>query len=142
MAWTAPRTWVDTETVTAALLNTDVRDNMAWLGGFGSGGTTFAATTTPYTTLMKRATGSYTGNGADNRTITGVGFTPIAVFIKAAAAADLCIYFDSMGADHSGKFGEAPTTDRIQAVTSDGFQIGTHSSVNTADVEYFYVCLG
>ena len=28
MAWTAPRTWVATETLTAALLNTHLRDNM------------------------------------------------------------------------------------------------------------------
>ncbi len=28
MAWTAPRTWVAGEVVTAALLNTHVRDNL------------------------------------------------------------------------------------------------------------------
>jgi hypothetical protein len=28
MAWTAPRTWVEGETITAALLNTHLRDNM------------------------------------------------------------------------------------------------------------------
>lgn len=28
MAWTAPRTWVTSETVTAALMNTHVRDNL------------------------------------------------------------------------------------------------------------------
>lgn len=28
MAWTSPRTWVDGETVTAALMNTHVRDNL------------------------------------------------------------------------------------------------------------------
>lgn len=32
MAWTAPRTWGATEIATAAHLNTDVRDNMLWLG--------------------------------------------------------------------------------------------------------------
>lgn len=32
MAWTAPRTWVATNVLTAAQLNTDVRDNMLWLG--------------------------------------------------------------------------------------------------------------
>lgn len=32
MAWTAPRTWVAGETVTAALLNTHVRDNEKALG--------------------------------------------------------------------------------------------------------------
>lgn len=31
MAWTAPRTWVAGETLTAALMNTHVRDNLNWL---------------------------------------------------------------------------------------------------------------
>lgn len=33
MAWTAPRTWVAGETVTAAIMNTHVRDNLLDLGG-------------------------------------------------------------------------------------------------------------
>lgn len=32
MAWTAPRTWVAGETVTAALMNTHVRDNLKAIG--------------------------------------------------------------------------------------------------------------
>lgn len=32
MAWTAPRTWVAAETVTAALLNTHLRDNLKAIG--------------------------------------------------------------------------------------------------------------
>ncbi len=32
MAWTSPRTWNAGETVTAALMNTHVRDNLNWLG--------------------------------------------------------------------------------------------------------------
>ena len=31
MAWTSPRTWVTAELVTAALLNTHVRDNLTYL---------------------------------------------------------------------------------------------------------------
>jgi|TARA_Y100000310_G_scaffold317685_1_gene370846 hypothetical protein len=33
MAWTAPRTWVAGEVVTAALMNTHVRDNLRYLKG-------------------------------------------------------------------------------------------------------------
>ena len=39
MAWTAPRTWVDDEVVTAALLNTHVRDNELVLDTHGHDGT-------------------------------------------------------------------------------------------------------
>lgn len=38
MAWTAPRTWIAGETVTAALLNAHIRDNMNTLGVFSRGG--------------------------------------------------------------------------------------------------------
>jgi hypothetical protein len=31
-AWATPRTWVTAEVVTSAELNTDVRDNISWLG--------------------------------------------------------------------------------------------------------------
>lgn len=33
MAWTAPRTWVAGETVTAALMNTHIRDDLSYLKG-------------------------------------------------------------------------------------------------------------
>lgn len=38
MAWTAPRTWVAGETVTAALLNTHLRDNLLWVARAGING--------------------------------------------------------------------------------------------------------
>lgn len=36
MAWTAPRTWTTGELVTAAFLNTHLRDNLSYLAGFAS----------------------------------------------------------------------------------------------------------
>jgi len=56
MAWTAPRTWVASEVVTAALLNTHLRDN---LKAIGDAWTDYTPTWT--------ATGFTQGNG----TITG-----------------------------------------------------------------------
>lgn len=38
MAWTAPRTWVPGETVTASLMNAHVRDNLNTLAVFSRGG--------------------------------------------------------------------------------------------------------
>lgn len=47
MAWTSPRTWVAGETVTAALLNTHLRDNLKAIGDAWATWTpTWAATTT------------------------------------------------------------------------------------------------
>jgi hypothetical protein len=46
MAWTAPRTWVDDEVVTASLLNTHVRDNELALDQHGHDGTSGDGSTT------------------------------------------------------------------------------------------------
>lgn len=50
MAWTSPRTWVSGETLTAALLNVHVRDNLKAIGdawtSYGTSATILTATTT------------------------------------------------------------------------------------------------
>ena len=45
MAWTAPRTWTVGELVTASMMNSNVRDNIGYLGG--SAAATVAAAETP-----------------------------------------------------------------------------------------------
>lgn len=45
MAWTAPRTWVAGETVTAAIMNTHVRDNLKAIGDAWAAYTTVWSTT-------------------------------------------------------------------------------------------------
>lgn len=59
MAWTTPRTWVAGETVTAALMNTHVRDNLSALqpGGAAWTSVTFSA-------------GNFTGGGTQTWTLT------------------------------------------------------------------------
>lgn len=51
MAWTSPRTWVSSEVVTAAIMNTHVRDNFKAIGdawtAWGSGASWTATTTNP-----------------------------------------------------------------------------------------------
>jgi len=51
MAWTAPRTWVASEVVTAALMNTHVRDNLKAIGdpwtAYGSGASWTSTGTAP-----------------------------------------------------------------------------------------------
>lgn len=46
MAWTAPRTWVSGETITATILNTHIRDN---LNAIGAAWTTYTPTLTGFT---------------------------------------------------------------------------------------------
>lgn len=58
MAWTNPRTWVSLETVTAALLNTHVRDNFKAIGD-------------AYTAYTPTLAGTGGGGSVGNGTITG-----------------------------------------------------------------------
>ncbi len=89
------------------------------------------------------AVGSYTGNNTDNRSITGGGFKPGWVIIQKAvndgtnnarhklastgASTDASQFFDVY----------ANETDRIQALESDGFQLGAGSGVNVSGTHYY-----
>jgi hypothetical protein len=64
MAWTTPRTWVTNETVTAAVMNTHVRDNLTALAPSGTTYTNYvpaltADTTNPTLGTASTATGEY-----------------------------------------------------------------------------------
>jgi hypothetical protein len=86
--------------------------------------------------------GNYTGDGSDNRSITGVGLPPAFVWVKrfdtnqatwrpASVGGDLSLHFDALN----------PGNNRIQALEADGFQVGGHGQVNTAGATYFHLAL-
>jgi hypothetical protein len=88
------------------------------------------------------AVSSYTGNGSDNRPITGVGFPPEVVWVKrddaqrsswrpASAVGDVSLFWNAT----------ADATNRIQALQVDGFQVGTNAQVNTNTETYYYLAL-
>ena len=77
----------------------------------------------------------YTGNGADDRNITGVGFAPNFVWIKSRNTTNDHLLFDSIrGAGNYLRSNETDGTtsiaDTLQSFDSDGFQIGTNSRLN------------
>jgi hypothetical protein len=76
--------------------------------------------------------GSYTGNGSDNRNITGVGFQPDAVIVKSSTAQISVMRTSTMAGDNSKPLSGNTNlqSDRIQALQSDGFQVGTNNQVN------------
>jgi len=89
------------------------------------------------------ATGTYTGDGADNRVITGAGFTPAVVHVMCASNFPVTHWATFVG-DASFLLGSigASQADYIQAFTGDGFQVGTDARVNGAGVTYYWVALG
>lgn len=86
--------------------------------------------------------GQYTGNGSDNRDITGVGFQPTFVFIKGAGTQNSVLRSSSHSGDLSKHYRSSGFfADRIQSLLSDGFQVGTAGEVNTNGVVYSYFAL-
>jgi hypothetical protein len=85
---------------------------------------------------------SYSGTGGDDRNIAGVGFQPHYLAIRAndtATARPGQHRPASLGGSSSLFYAAvATTTNGIQALQSDGFQVGTDAAVNTSGVTYHY----
>ena len=92
-----------------------------------------------YTTIKKPSdyfnTVLYTGNGVDDRSITGVGFQPDFTWIKSRTTTDYHTLFDVVRGVGKRIFSnvteaEDTTPDSLQAFESDGFEVGTNSGIN------------
>ena len=94
--------------------------------------------------------GTYTGNGADNRNIPGVGFQPDFVMVQtnsdgSATTAQTVAHSTAMGpsTDTSHFFtATANQTNQIQLLQPDGFQVGTTSQVNGNGAVFTYAAWG
>lgn len=86
--------------------------------------------------------GTFTGNGADNRSITGIGFQPDVVILKNRATTDAAVLRTSaMSGDLSGPLTGATAADLIQSLDLDGFTVGTAAAVNGSTNAIDYICL-
>jgi YD repeat-containing protein len=84
--------------------------------------------------------GSYTGNGTDNRSITGIGFPPDYVIVMSSAAHKGAHRSSVMPGGSSLLFtADGLSANTIQAFQIDGFEVGTDAKVNTNGVAYHYV---
>ncbi|KKK62645.1 hypothetical protein LCGC14_3002250, partial [marine sediment metagenome] len=89
--------------------------------------------------MAKLASSSYTGNGIDNRSLTGVGFQPTWLIVKrsgSSAAIHKTTRFS--GLVSSSYSGRVQDSDQIQAFEADGFQVGTDLAVNADGDTIFY----
>jgi hypothetical protein len=89
---------------------------------------------------IKMATGSYAGDGADNRTIT-VGFQPDFVMVKDGGNREGVARSSSISGDLSKPMGSltALAADNIQSFTANGFVVGTANRVNSSGRTYHWV---
>ncbi|MGB2694964.1 MAG: hypothetical protein WBD55_07225, partial [Dehalococcoidia bacterium] len=88
-------------------------------------------------------TGSYTGNGVDNRSITGVSFQADVVIVKSNVGQAAVIRTSTMAGDVSKvvTLGGALLADEIQSINSNGFTIGTSSRVNANGQTFYWVAM-
>lgn len=117
--------------------------------GFTVGATLNASAGIYYDVAFKNATGeinvgTYTGNATDNRNITGIGFEPDFVFVKNANATVSATYLvpESHGDSASLFTASANLVNSIQALQSDGFQVGSDSTSNGSGNTIFWVAFG
>jgi hypothetical protein len=85
---------------------------------------------------------SYAGNGADNRSIGGLGFQPRLVWIKAEDNSSATWRTASLSGDLSLAFDvTVASSNRIQLLEPDGFQVGSNAQVNRSGRSYHYLAL-
>ncbi len=88
-------------------------------------------------------TGSYTGDGGDNRDLGGVGFQPdlVHIFPAEAGTSNASHWTATPGGDATEVFeAEGTQTDVVQSVGADGFQIGAGLRANADGVLFYFVC--
>ncbi len=84
----------------------------------------------------------YTGNGVDDRDVTGVGFDPeYVIVVQVSASNDANVKAPNFTALTSGslKSGSSSTV-KIKTLIADGFRIGTSGKVNTNGAIYEAIC--
>ena len=85
------------------------------------------------------AIGAYAGNVIDSRNITRIPFQPDLVAVKRYGGTAGAWRSSAQAGDLSGFFAAtAETSNVVQSLNSDGFQIGTAANVNTAASVYFW----
>jgi hypothetical protein len=85
--------------------------------------------------------GSYTGDGSDDRPITGLGIRPDFVWVKSDSGSDAVWRPDSLSGDATLAWDSGASPDRIQDLFNDGFEVGTDAGVNAAATTYYYLAI-
>jgi hypothetical protein len=95
------------------------------------------------TSGIRVSSGTYTGNATDNRNITGAGFQPDLVIIKGNTTQVAVARTPTMIGDASKPLSGATALqpDRIQALQSNGFQVGVNPSVNASGTSYTWTAI-
>lgn len=116
--------------------------------GFTAGSLNNSSAGVYYYAAFKNVTGrsivgQFTGNGVDNRNITGLGFEPDFVLVKQDSAVVPAFNTTEMYGDYSSvTTAAASAVNHIQELQSDGFQVGNSTSVNANGIVSYYFAFG
>lgn len=106
-----------------------------------------ANTETFYYFAMKNITGAfqvltYTGNGSDDRSISGAGFLPTHVWTKRLPGVAMVLRGPGHATDEATRMDTStdPESNLIQAFESDGFQVGNDAAVNQNTITFNAAC--
>ena len=104
------------------------------------GGNTFTTAASFGGSAMRLATGTYTGDGVDNRQITGAGFQPDVVFIKCDCSQFPVARTSTMAGDATKVVGDTGglQANHVQTLDADGFMTGNSANVNGAGNTYYW----
>lgn len=107
----------------------------------GTGGAGAIRITYKSTSTLSTQSGYYMGNGTSSRSITGLGFAPDFVLIKADTTAGAAAFKTSLmpGANMAVVTATADNTASNLILDSNGFTVGASASVNTANVRYTWI---
>ena len=84
--------------------------------------------------------GSYTGDGTDDRAITGLGFSPDLVIIKGDNAQNAVLRAYTWSGDFAKDLIDGTVTaNRIQSLDTEGFTVGSDARVNSNGVTYHWI---
>jgi uncharacterized repeat protein (TIGR01451 family) len=126
---TVDQTLVNTATVVSAnQSDPDTTDNSA------------SAYVTVGPSEMRIVSGSYVGDGNDDRAITGIGFQPDVVIVKGELGESAVLKSSTMIGDASRTVGfkEQINPDMLQSLDPDGFTVGASARVNLDTVTYYW----
>ncbi len=106
-------------------------------------GNSFSAAGSFASGALLLTSGSYTGNGVDNRAIAGLGFHPDLVLVKADAAQIAVARTSTMSGDAAKPMtgSTALAANLIQSLDATGFTLGTDTRVNANGTTYYWTAL-
>ncbi|MFQ6027014.1 MAG: hypothetical protein ACE5Q6_05930 [Dehalococcoidia bacterium] len=113
--------------------------NALFIDNNPAGGNTFSTAASFGGAPMRLASGSYTGDGLDDRAIAGVGFTPDVVFIKCECNRPGVARTSTMVGDAAKTLNSTGNLvpDLVQSLDFNGFTVGSEVNVNK-DGEIFH----